>query len=235
MRAPTERAATRRGWVWPMTPSTPRPRLRQIFGSCVVLPEPVSPQTMTTWCFSMACANSSRRATTGRSAGYSIAESCWMRARRRWARGGKAAFMARDFTCCRCDPLAKQHAWTDSVRLGQTECHLPVSVLAQLQAVACLLCPAGNLVQANAQPILGSHNGVQQPAGDPLGDGAAAVADAEAKRLDRQRDGHGDAGLALALFAGVVDEIVGDAIEQRRGDETAVEPMRHVPDNVPVR
>ena len=50
MRAPTARAAMRRGCVWPMTPATPRPASRQIFGSCVVLPEPVSPQTMTTGC-----------------------------------------------------------------------------------------------------------------------------------------------------------------------------------------
>src|SRR5688572_22333962 len=51
-------------------PATPRPSPRQIFGSCVVLPEPVSPQTMTTWCASIAAAISCRRATTGRSSGY---------------------------------------------------------------------------------------------------------------------------------------------------------------------
>ena len=48
MRAATARAAMRRGCVWPISPRSPRPSARQIFGSCVVLPEPVSPQTMTT-------------------------------------------------------------------------------------------------------------------------------------------------------------------------------------------
>ena len=38
----------RRGCVWPMSPRSPRPSARQIFGSCVVLPDPVSPQTITT-------------------------------------------------------------------------------------------------------------------------------------------------------------------------------------------
>ena len=45
----TVRAASRRGWVCPMAPRIPRPSSRQIFGSCVVLPEPVSPATITTW------------------------------------------------------------------------------------------------------------------------------------------------------------------------------------------
>jgi hypothetical protein len=45
------RAAIRRGCVWPIRPVVPRPSSRQIFGICVVLPEPVSPQTMTTWMF----------------------------------------------------------------------------------------------------------------------------------------------------------------------------------------
>src|SRR3569832_1565417 len=42
MRAASVRAAMRRGCVWPMSPATPRPSDRHIFGSCVVLPEPVS-------------------------------------------------------------------------------------------------------------------------------------------------------------------------------------------------
>ena len=46
----------------------PRPISRQIFGSCVDLPEPVSPQTITTWWSRMARAISSRRAETGSSA-----------------------------------------------------------------------------------------------------------------------------------------------------------------------
>ncbi len=48
-RSATVRAAIRRGWVCPIMPRTPRPSSRQIFGIWVVLPEPVSPATMTTW------------------------------------------------------------------------------------------------------------------------------------------------------------------------------------------
>ena len=48
MRSATERAAKRRGCVCPIKPATPRPNSRQIFGNCVVLPEPVSPQIITT-------------------------------------------------------------------------------------------------------------------------------------------------------------------------------------------
>jgi hypothetical protein len=67
MRVAVARAAMRRGWVWPIRPLAPRPSSRQIFGSCVVLPEPVSPQTMTTWFFWMASAISPRFALTGNS------------------------------------------------------------------------------------------------------------------------------------------------------------------------
>jgi hypothetical protein len=40
-----------------------------ILGSCVVLPEPVSPQTMMTWCFSSAAMISSRLPETGKGFG----------------------------------------------------------------------------------------------------------------------------------------------------------------------
>ena len=69
MRDATARAAMRRGCVWPMMPATPRPASRQIFGNCVVLPEPVSPQTMTTGCCSIARRISSRFAEIGSSSG----------------------------------------------------------------------------------------------------------------------------------------------------------------------
>ena len=69
MRSATVRAASRRGWVWPMVPATPRPSSRQIFGSWVVFPEPVSPATTTTWWSRMAAAISSRRWETGRDSG----------------------------------------------------------------------------------------------------------------------------------------------------------------------
>ena len=47
--APPElRAAILRGWVCPIVPCTPRPSSRQILGSWVVLPDPVSPATTTT-------------------------------------------------------------------------------------------------------------------------------------------------------------------------------------------
>src|SRR5437870_4561336 len=65
MRAATERAAMRRGCVWPMRPALPRPISSSIFGSCVVLPEPVSPQTMTTGFAATAAQISSRRALIG--------------------------------------------------------------------------------------------------------------------------------------------------------------------------
>jgi len=38
----------------------------------VVLPDPVSPQTMTTWCAAIAAMISSRRADTGKAGGNSI-------------------------------------------------------------------------------------------------------------------------------------------------------------------
>ena len=49
IRSATVRAASRRGWVCPIMPCTPRPSSRQIFGICVVFPDPVSPATTTTW------------------------------------------------------------------------------------------------------------------------------------------------------------------------------------------
>ena len=46
-------AARRRGWVMPMRPRLPAPASHAILGSWVVLPEPVVPQTITTWCRSI--------------------------------------------------------------------------------------------------------------------------------------------------------------------------------------
>ena len=69
IRSATVRAASRRGWVWAIAPRTPRPSSRQIFGSWVVLPEPVSPATTTTWWSRIAASRSSRRALTGSSGG----------------------------------------------------------------------------------------------------------------------------------------------------------------------
>ena len=64
-RSATELAAIRRGWVWPIRPAPPAPRPRPsasaILGSWVVLPEPVSPATITTWWSRIAAAMSSRR------------------------------------------------------------------------------------------------------------------------------------------------------------------------------
>jgi hypothetical protein len=56
----------------------PLPSANAILGSCVVLPDPVSPQTITTWCACIADMMSSRRALTGRSSGNSIV-SGWLR------------------------------------------------------------------------------------------------------------------------------------------------------------
>ncbi len=49
-----------------------RPSASASLGNCVVLPEPVSPQTMTTWLPDSACAISSRRAETGSDSGKVI-------------------------------------------------------------------------------------------------------------------------------------------------------------------
>ena len=65
IRSATVRAASRRGWVWAIVPAIPRPSSRQIFGSWVVLPLPVSPATMTTWWSRIAAAISSLRSLTG--------------------------------------------------------------------------------------------------------------------------------------------------------------------------
>jgi hypothetical protein len=86
MRAATARAAMRRGCVWPMMPAMPRPASRQIFGSCVVLPEPVSPQTITTGCAAIARRISSRLAEIGNSSGY---RERWHARRPCRARGGR--------------------------------------------------------------------------------------------------------------------------------------------------
>ena len=45
---------------------------RAILGSCVVLPEPVSPHTMTTWCAAMASMISCRLPDMGSDSGNSI-------------------------------------------------------------------------------------------------------------------------------------------------------------------
>src|SRR5918998_953309 len=50
-------------------PFTPRPSSMQILGICVVLPEPVSPATITTWWSRIAAAMSSRRGLKGGAAG----------------------------------------------------------------------------------------------------------------------------------------------------------------------
>src|SRR6478735_1093385 len=71
-RRATELAATRRGWVQAMRPRSPRPAARHIFGICVVLPEPVSPASTSTWLFWMAVTISSARPLMGSSGGYSI-------------------------------------------------------------------------------------------------------------------------------------------------------------------
>ena len=41
-------AATRRGCVQPIRPRSASPASRHIFGNCVVLPDPVSPATIST-------------------------------------------------------------------------------------------------------------------------------------------------------------------------------------------
>ena len=41
-------AATRRGWVHPITPRSAIPASKHILGNCVVLPDPVSPAIINT-------------------------------------------------------------------------------------------------------------------------------------------------------------------------------------------
>ena len=48
MRAETLRAAILRGCVCPIIAPAPRPAARQIFASCVLLPDPVAPTTSVT-------------------------------------------------------------------------------------------------------------------------------------------------------------------------------------------
>ena len=67
-----ESAATRRGCVQAMRPWTPRPAARHIFGICVVLPEPVSPARITTWCSWMVATISSARTLIGSAGGNSM-------------------------------------------------------------------------------------------------------------------------------------------------------------------
>ena len=66
MRLAMELAAMRRGCVCPIKPLVPRPAKRQILGNCVVLPEPVSPQTTMTGFSRMALTSSSPCSLTGR-------------------------------------------------------------------------------------------------------------------------------------------------------------------------
>ena len=62
-----ESAAIRRGCVHPIVPASPRPSSSASFGSWVVLPEPVSPATITTGCSATAARSSSQRSAIGSS------------------------------------------------------------------------------------------------------------------------------------------------------------------------
>jgi hypothetical protein len=70
-RAANARAAIRRGCVCPMRPSVPRPASRQNFGNCVVLPDPVAPQTTTIGWRANASRISPRCAVIGNAGSYS--------------------------------------------------------------------------------------------------------------------------------------------------------------------
>ena len=71
MRAETVRAASRRGCVCAMVPRRPRPAAKQALGNWVVLPEPVSPATMSTWLRRSRSTISPMRDVMGRAAGKS--------------------------------------------------------------------------------------------------------------------------------------------------------------------
>src|ERR1700722_7295836 len=68
MRAARARAAKRRGWVCAIIAPKPRPDSRQYCGSCVLLPEPVSPATISTCRRCKASMMASRFAEIGKSA-----------------------------------------------------------------------------------------------------------------------------------------------------------------------
>ena len=87
-----ERAARRRGWVWPIMAPTPRPSSRQSFGIWVDLPDPVSPAITTTWLSRIVSRISWRRWVIGSSAGYAISGTL---ARRCLTRPGCMALNAR--------------------------------------------------------------------------------------------------------------------------------------------
>jgi hypothetical protein len=78
MRLATELAAIRLGWVCPIKrgrcpgAAAARPMAKAILGNWVVLPEPVSPHTMMTWCARRVCSISWRLADTGKDSGKSI-------------------------------------------------------------------------------------------------------------------------------------------------------------------
>ena len=59
-------AATRRGWVQPINPYLPYPCSNRYCVNCVVLPDPVSPTTMTTVFSRITLSNSSRTVKTGK-------------------------------------------------------------------------------------------------------------------------------------------------------------------------
>ncbi len=69
MKKNKKRKEKKNKWVWPISPFAPRPASRHSLGSWVLLPEPVSPATITTWWSRMSSTSSSRRAVMGRSAG----------------------------------------------------------------------------------------------------------------------------------------------------------------------
>ena len=96
-RRATERAASRRGWVQPISPASPRPAARQSLGSCVVLPEPVSPATTTTWCSRISLTISSARAAIGSDSSSRIAGFAAARARRFAAEASMSAASAASF------------------------------------------------------------------------------------------------------------------------------------------
>eukprot|EP00160_Parvularia_atlantis_P013027 Unigene2682_Nuclearia_a/m.8299 Unigene2682_Nuclearia_a/g.8299 ORF Unigene2682_Nuclearia_a/g.8299 Unigene2682_Nuclearia_a/m.8299 type:complete len:460 (-) Unigene2682_Nuclearia_a:363-1742(-) len=64
-RLATDMAATRRGCVHPILPLSAKPSSARYCVICVVLPEPVSPMTTSTWFCAMACTSSERNLKIG--------------------------------------------------------------------------------------------------------------------------------------------------------------------------
>src|SRR5712671_1414919 len=197
----TVRAASRRGCVWPICPSTPRPSSRQILGIWVVLPDPVSPAITTTWWSRMTSAMSSLRWLTGSSAGYEIGGIAARRAARAAARAAARSECDLDRPGrpgrSRAAPAGEDVTELDSIPAGRINQESPYGITDFRPAAF----RAGLRVQAEGEGGLGG--GLRQPVlvGEPPDRGAGSqelgrvLAPHVVLDLDRHADDAGRLGL----------------------------------------